>query len=225
MAIREIVRNMRPVRAHRDSDRDSRPGALRWTTLDGTPCHLPTFRQQLDRLAVRLLSEPVDQELGTPVDLARLEQFIRRKHGADLRLYARAWRRTAQLDHQLSAMRAGGTRPTYYAPDTRRKARGDAKDGRGYAWAREELKTELGKARPRLRRADPLQSAVINSAWDFIVRSVYPDYDPNREIDRRVPALVNRLTSAYLTIQFPTLCKNITPDRIRRRPSVKRAKS
>ena len=203
------------MRPHRDRTNDSRAATPRWTTLDGTPCDLPTLRRDLDRLAERLRTEPL-QELGTPVDLATLERHILREHGRELRDYARAWRRSEQFEQQLAALKAGGPRPTYYAPDTRRRARGDAKNGRGYAWVRNELKAELRKAQPRLRRADTLQSKVVNSVRDFVDGHVLDD--------RGVPALVNRLTAAYLRLQFPTLCKDITADRIRRRSSVRRAK-
>jgi hypothetical protein len=128
-------------------------------------------------------------------------------------------------------MKTGGPPPNYYDTDNRRKKNGFPKDGRGYAWARKELCDKLREARPKSRRTDTLQAAVIKTVWDFIFRTLYPNFPPDREINRLVrttqgvPTLIDRLAADYLAIQFPTLCAGVTPPRIRRRPSAKRAKS
>ena len=187
-----------------------------FVTLDGTPCDWPTLRGQIDRLADRMRSEPkrVDPEFGRPVDLVRLEQHILRTHGAALRSYRRAWRR---LDAFAAMQR--GERPMYFGRDNRRKRDGFAKDYRGYAWAREEVETEMRAARPRTRREDPLRSDLIRTVRDFVLHSTHPDHDPGK-LERGIGTMADRLTAAYLRLRFPTLCNGLTADRVRRLPSL-----
>jgi hypothetical protein len=170
------------------------------TALDGTPIDPTEHGRGLAALAATLRGRPPKLDLGPPLNLAHLEQHVLRTHGAELRRHARAERRWASF--------AAGRHPYGLKRPPRR--------GRpSLAYARAELTAERREARPRTRRADRLQRDIIDTVRAWFTARLYRDL--YRGEQRGKAALVNDLTARYLRVQCPTLCKGITPSRIRAR--------
>jgi hypothetical protein len=118
----------------------------------------------------------------------------------------RALRKAGAPVEQIAALNR--LRPAWFAPDAR---------GR-YAWARHQLLAELRDAWPRTRRTDTLQTAVLQTVRLAIVKHLH---EPGRDLEHGTKAKADRLAAEFLGLHFPLLANGTTPDRLRRRPSLR----
>jgi hypothetical protein len=217
---------MRRVRGHRDSQSDSpRPvPSIQHTRLDGTPCDPSDLRLEYDSLA-RVFARAGVNLVTVERAVLALYPRIRDAKRAYTRLIrfeqeCEAWKRVAPIQRALRRRGAplaeivalNRFRPSYFGADAR---------GR-YAWARRELQAEFRSAWPKSRRTDKLQTEIIATVRMSILRQVYPEYEPGRDVDRGIPAKVDRLTVKFLRVYFPFMSDGPTAHRLRNRPSLPR---
>lgn len=213
------------VLVQHDSQRDSsRPVALDGSQVDGAYVRrrwTVNGRFADHHLSLPMIESVVHRRLHRQVRRAvraqaRLATFRRELHG--WRAALKSWRAAGKP--LADRWRLNRRRPSYFAPD----AHGQ------YTQALKDLRSELDSAWPRRRRKDKLRTEVLKAVRAIILTQLYAR-DPSlkgaqlvvgRPLERGVDARVNRLTTDFLTLHYPSLFADLTADRLRRRPSLSR---